>query len=134
MFSCYWFDKNIVLQAFLIWFKVSIYSIKSKMWVQLKSAKKMQASKSMQNSLKMAMLSGNDIDTTVDPEIVWFSIFSLSINFVLIYFLFSRPEQFSKALGRRTPADRVQGTISLIVTVIEPNRTPGESKLRCILL
>ena len=71
------------------------------------------------------MPSGNDTDTTVVPEIVWFSIFSMSINFVLIYFSFSRPEEFSKVLGRRTPADRVQGTISLVVTVIEPNRIPS---------
>ena len=35
-----------------------------------------------------------------------------------------RPEEFSKALGRRTPADRVQGTITLTVIVIEPNRRP----------
>ncbi|XP_067021713.1 E3 ubiquitin-protein ligase HECW2-like isoform X1 [Acropora muricata] len=37
----------------------------------------------------------------------------------------NRPEEFSKVLGRRTPADRVQGTINLVVTVIEPNTRPS---------
>lgn len=40
----------------------------------------------------------------------------------------NRPEEFSKALGRRTPADRVQGTITLTVIVIEPNRRPTDGQ------
>lgn len=37
-----------------------------------------------------------------------------------------RPEEFTKTLGRRTPADRVQGTITLTITIIEPSSRPGE--------
>lgn len=68
----------------------------------------------------------NDTDTTAScsRNCLVFHL-SMSINFVLINFSFSRPEEFSKVLGRRTPADRVQGTISLVVTVIEPNRRPS---------
>ncbi|XP_066029047.1 LOW QUALITY PROTEIN: uncharacterized protein [Pocillopora verrucosa] len=33
----------------------------------------------------------------------------------------NRPEEVTKSLGRRTPADRVQGTITLTITIIEPS-------------
>ena len=40
----------------------------------------------------------------------------------------TRPEEFTKTLSRRTPADRVQGTITLTITIIEPSSSPGELK------
>lgn len=36
-----------------------------------------------------------------------------------------RPEEVTKSLGRRTPADRVQGTITLTITIIEPSNNSG---------
>lgn len=74
----------------------------------------------------MQAMPWNDTDTTLScsRNCLVFHL-SMSINFVLINFSFSRPEEFSKVLGRRTPADRVQGTISLVVTVIEPNTRPS---------
>lgn len=47
------------------------------------------------------------------------------INLLIIYHtILTRPEEFTKALGRRTPADRVQGTITLTITIIEPTSSP----------
>ena len=45
-----------------------------------------------------------------------------------VLFGITRPEEFTKTLGRRTPADRVQGTITLTITIIEPSTSPGELK------
>lgn len=47
---------------------------------------------------------------------------------VSMLFGITRPEEFTKTLGRRTPADRVQGTITLTITIIEPSTSPGELK------
>lgn len=43
----------------------------------------------------------------------------------LCFFTLDRPEEVTKSLGRRTPADRVQGTITLTITIIEPSNNSG---------
>lgn len=43
----------------------------------------------------------------------------------LCFLTLDRPEEVTKSLGRRTPADRVQGTITLTITIIEPSNNSG---------
>ena len=49
---------------------------------------------------------------------------SIFLIYILFQITFTRPEEFTKPLGRRTPADRIQGTVTLTVTVIEPSERP----------
>lgn len=62
---------------------------------------------------------------------------SIFLIYILFQITFTRPEEFTKPLGRRTPADRIQGTVTLTVTVIEPSERPqpGQTmKLRLLLV